>query len=210
MLFEMNQAGKALALSSDNIGTVITESGVYKGFLKEIKFKPYKGKKYIEITFIDEETGKNAKFLNLYVENDKGETQFGCNMFYALMGLLKIQNAVPDPENDRFLNVEEKSKEFGIKIALQKESYFSTKRNEQGQTVPTEKWRMNILHFFSANTGKTYTEAIEQTEAKVIMKEIKDKQAKPRKEQNNTTNGNFTRVNNDSSSKIEPKDDLPF
>lgn len=141
----------------------ITESGVYVGkFVKALETIHDSGAVSISFDFVSKDDQK-ASYLRIVTRKKDGSDAFGANQICALMGLLRLQNAEPISLNNGvhanytcFCNKQ-------IAIALQREE------KDNGR------FGMNILHFFDPVSLKTFSEHVNNEEAKTHKKVIKDR-----------------------------------
>lgn len=161
MKFDHNAA---LEGSQEN-KTYITDSGNYEvTILDAIRLETQRYLRYdIQVITNDDKISN----LRIFVENEKGNI-FGYNIFQSLLGILKINELTYKVEGDDQKVPLLKGRKIGV--ALQKEYYYGN----DGQ----EKWRLNTRRFFHMPTHKTYTEIVNNTEAKSWDYVYNDKHSK--------------------------------
>lgn len=151
-------------------GSHIQTSGAYTGRITKAKWTSAKSThaKALELSFESNE-GQTANYINIwYKKADGTESPYGEAHIHALMGLLKLQNLSRSQQDDGAYCPELKDKPIGL--ILQK--ILTTKDNGE------DSYKFDLVLFFSANTGKTYQEAINQEPAQrvnQIAATIKDK-----------------------------------
>ena len=189
LTFDKDAAQKADA------GTYITQGGVYVGKLTKAEcFSKPSGAAGIEFAF-ESEDGSKVDFLQVYTKNKNGSENFGLAKIHSLMGLLGITTVQPVKVEDvNTLPILCKRK---LGIALRKEEYYKN----DGSIG----YKFEILHFFDAQTMKTYSEWVDQKEAKTSKREIVDKLVK-----NNQSNQSGSSQRGNDESPAHDDGDLPF
>ena len=148
-------------------GGIITESGNYVGIIKDALEKTMPtGSKFFNLKFESNE-GLKSDYISICTGKKDGTPAFGCGHIHALIGILGISNmdGVEVDAGTRYVELLDKP----IGVCLQKE-HIAKKDG-----TPT--FRMNLLHFYDAETKKTYSETVNKVEAKTWGRPVKDKSA---------------------------------
>jgi len=146
-------------------GGYISESGVYTGMLTKAEcFTTSGGAKGIEFAF-ESDDGSKADYIKVITRKKDGDTAFGLGHINALMGLLGLAKAATVADGDKVTLPSLCNKK--ISVGLQREEY---QKNAGGIG-----YKMNVAHFFDAQSKKTYSELSENKEAKTHLRPIVDK-----------------------------------
>lgn len=161
MGFQFSREG---AVKSGN-SEYISDSGVYFGkFIKA--YETTYDSQAVSITFdFVSNTGEKSSYLRIFTAKKGGQESFGANHIYALMGLLRLASVDSVKIDDEHVGYPMFCNK-PIGLILQREN------KEDG------KYQMNILHFIDPITQKTFSEQVNNEEAKEAKKEIKDKDIK--------------------------------
>ncbi|HJZ06377.1 MAG TPA: hypothetical protein VJ327_11105 [Patescibacteria group bacterium] len=178
------------ALKADD-GGYISTGGIYVGHISEmVAFNLDSGAGGVELSF-ESIGGERCSFVTVYTKNKNGSENFAKGKIDSMIGILGLSEVphVKNGEKITFPSVCNKP----IAFALQREDYI-----KQDQTIG---WKMNLLHFFYADTLQTFKERKENKPASVSKREIKD--ALINTESKQTSNAAKAFV-------LQDNDDLPF
>jgi len=131
-------------------GTGISKGGHYVGVITKAKyFKRDTGSGGIEFA-VKNVDGAKADYLKIYTKNKNGEPNFAVAKVHALMGLLGLKElpAVKDAQGA-----------YEFPACLDKRIGYTLQREDYRNASGDLKYSMNILHWHSAETKQTYTEA---------------------------------------------------
>ena len=154
---------KDRAMKADE-GGYITASGVYIGVIKKMKTFVNDSKAGGVTLAIETIDGMKSDYINIYTQNKDGSDNFAKGKIDAACGILGIENLpiVKNGNDNEFPGIYNKK----IAFALQKEEYL----NRENQ----KKFKLELLHFFHADSLQTFKEKSLGIPALVSQHPIKD------------------------------------
>jgi hypothetical protein len=183
----------------------IAQSGAYVGRLTAAKWTHARNSQAqaLELSF-ESSDGQKANYISIYhTKADGSPNTYGIAHINALMGLLGLQQLTSVPQDDGSICPELANKPVGL--ILQK--VLTTKQDG------SDSYKFDLVLAYSAKTGKTLKESIENTPAervRQIMQTLKDKDERNGRAGSHTPPPAPQRQNAPAQPREDIDDDIPF
>jgi len=157
---------KEKALKADKM-SVNTGGGYMARITNAVLETSTRGAKSINFSFST--PSGDLRFVNIYYQNADGSENYGVNQIYALMSLLRLETVSTAEKADSGKTYTYCPEFIG------KEIYIVVVREDYYKSDGSIGYSMKLLHFCSSKTFQTYSEAVEQKDAKVYLAPVVDK-----------------------------------
>jgi len=184
------------AMGADNGGGGMTKGGVYGGTIKTCKVIKTDYDSRVNLEFCIENTVRfdgngwvkeastNNK-MRIQIVTKEGKSMYGADKIKALLGMNSLQGTqeqqMQDSEGKVFTYVVNL---HGVKVAyscFRKDRWYEDKLNGRPTGQMKLAYDFDHLHFFDPATLKTYSETVNKSEPKAILRPIQDELLDPTK-----------------------------